>query len=121
MADYVEVFDEGTDITMTASAAITGGQLVIVSGAGTVAASSAAADTWLGVATTDAVSGAKVGITTSGVQELTASGAVTAGAVVAAAASGQVATFGGTNYAQVVGIALTSAASGAKVRIKFTR
>lgn len=122
MADYVAPFAPGHDITRTASAAITGGQLVVVSGNDTVAPSAAANAAWLGVATTDAASGARIGVTSGGVQELTASGAIAAGAPVVAAAAGAVAALGaGTNYAQVVGIALAAAADAAKVRVKFAR
>lgn len=122
MADYVSVFAPGDDITMTASAAITGGQLVAVSGVKTVAPTGASTGAWLGVATTDAASGAKVGITSGGVQELVASGSVTAGDVVVPAAAGKVAAIGaGTTYSHVVGVALTTAADAAKVLVKFAR
>lgn len=122
MADYVPVFKPGEDLTMTAAAAITGGQLVYVSAANSVTPTAAATAAWLGVATTDAESGAKVGVTSGGVQEVTASGAVAVGDVLIPAASGRVAAIGaGTNYAQVVGIALTAAADGAKARVRFVR
>jgi predicted RecA/RadA family phage recombinase len=59
MADYLPKRKPGQAIPMTASAAITGGQLVRVSGSGTVAPTSAASADWLGVAAQDAASGAK--------------------------------------------------------------
>lgn len=123
MADYVPVFKPGEDITLTAGAAITGGQLVYVSAANTVLLTSAATAAWLGVATTDAASGAKVGVTSGGVQEVVAGGAVAAGANVIPAADGKVVTIGAeTNYARVVGIALTAAAAdGDKIRVRFVR
>lgn len=122
MAESIPVFKPGQDITLTASAAITGGRLVAVSGAGTVAETSAATAAWLGVATTDAASGAKVGVTSGGVHEVTANATVAAGDVLIPAANGRVTPIGaGTNYAQVVGVALTGGASGAAVRVKFTR
>lgn len=121
MADYVELFDEGDDLTFTASAAITAGQLVGVSGDKTVAPTSGATAAWVGVATTDAASGARVGVVSGGVQLPVASGAVAAGDLVMAATAGKVATFSGTNYAQVVGLALAPAADGAAARIKFNR
>ncbi len=122
MAEYVPVFKPGEDITLTAGAAITGGRLVRASAASTVVETSAAVASWIGVATTDAASGGKVGITSGGVQEVTASGAVAVGDVVIPAANGRVAAIGaGTNYAQQVGIALTAAADGALVRVKFAR
>lgn len=122
MAEYIPIFKPGEDITMTAGAAITGGRLVFVSAANTVQETAGATAAWLGVATTDAASGAKVGVTSGGVQEVTASGAVAVGDVLVPAAAGRVAAIGaGTNYAQQVGVALTAAADGAKIRVKFTR
>lgn len=122
MADYVSVFKPGEDLTMTAAATITGGQLVYVSAANSVTPTAGATAAWLGVATTDAANGAKVGITSGGVQEVTASGAVAVGDVLIPAAAGKVAAIGGgTNYAQVVGIALTAAADAAKARVRFVR
>jgi hypothetical protein len=50
MAEYLPLHDDGDSITRAASAAITGGQLVVVSGSGTVGPSSAASASWLGVA-----------------------------------------------------------------------
>jgi predicted RecA/RadA family phage recombinase len=77
---------------------------------------------WLGVADTDATSGQKVGVTSGGVQELIASGAIAAGDVLISAAAGKVAAIGGgTTYSQVVGIALTAAADAAKVRVRMVR
>lgn len=122
MADYVSVFAPGDDITVTASAAVAAGQLVAVSGPKAVAPTSASTAAWLGVATTDAASGALLGVTSGGVQELTASAGVTAGDVVVAAADGEVAAIGaGTNYAHVVGVALTTVAADAKVLVKLVR
>jgi predicted RecA/RadA family phage recombinase len=119
MADHTPIHKPGDAITMTASANITGGQLVIVSGADTVAPSSAASAAWLGIAAFDAASGEKVTVLTGGVHEIAASGAIAAGAAVIGAAAGAVATIGSeTNYATVVGVALAAAASG-KVRIKL--
>lgn len=122
MADYIPVFKPGEDLTMTAAATITGGQLVYVSAANSVTPTAGATAAWLGVATTDATSGQKVGITSGGVQEITASGAVAVGDVLIPASNGRVAAIGaGTNYAQVVGIALTAAADGAKPRVRMVR
>ncbi|NUR24985.1 MAG: DUF2190 family protein [Hamadaea sp.] len=122
MAEYLPLHDDGDAITRQASAAITGGQLVIVSGSGTVAPASAAAATWLGVAGNDAASGDNVVIFCGGVQRLVASGAITAGNTVEAAASGQVAAHtNGTNDVNIVGLALTSATNGNLVEVKPTR
>lgn len=132
MPEYIPVFKPGEDVTATASAAIVGGQLVGVSGAGSVAPVTAAASpSWVGVATTDAASGAKVGWTSGGVQELTCTTAVTAGdLVVPSGTAGQVATLAAvttptaadvSGTRAIVGVALTSAAAGAKARIKMER
>jgi hypothetical protein len=123
MADYIPVFKPGQDITLTAGAAIVGGELVAVSGANTVTKTSAATGAWLGVATQDAASGAKVGVTSGGVQELIASAAIAVGDVLVPAANGRVAPIGaGTNYSQVVGVALTAqGTAGQKARVKMAR
>lgn len=130
MADYVPRFKPGQAIPSRASVAITGGQLCIVTGSGTVGPSTAAAVTWVGVAAYDAVSGDNVTLHCGGMQQLTASGVITAGDQVVAAAAGRVATLaaaagataGDINAArQVVGLALTTAADGATVDVAMTR
>lgn len=121
MGDYVPVFDDGDDLTMTAGAAITGGQLVYVSGSKAVTPTAAATAAWLGVALFDAASGAPVTVTSAGVQELTAAATIAPGDVLMAAAGGQVTPFTGTTYSQVVGIALTGGAANAKVRVRLVR
>lgn len=120
MADYVPKFLPGQAITSTASAAITGGKVVCVSGDGTIANAVAAASLIIGVAAQDAAaSGDKVGFFARGaVHVLTASGTVTAADVVEAAAAGAVATHTqGTNDVRVFGIALTTATTGNPVTI----
>ena len=123
MADYIPVFKPGQDITLTAGAAIVGGRLVAASAANTVTETSASTAAWVGVAVQDAASGAKVGVTSGGVQEIVASAAIAVGDVLVPAATGRVAPIGGgTNYAHVVGIALTAAgAGGTAVRVKMAR
>lgn len=123
MADYIPVFKPGQDLTMTAGADVVGGELVFVSAANAVQKTSGATAAWLGVATTDAASGAKVGVTSGGVQDLIASAAIAVGDVLIPAANGRVAPIGaGTNYAQVVGIALTAqATAGQTARVKMAR
>lgn len=120
MAEYLPLKSPGQDFTMTASAAIVGGQLVRVSGSGTVAPTSAASADWLGVAANDAASGALVTVFTGGVQRLTASGSVAAGAAVEGAASGAVAT-NSTFGANTVGIALSAATTGNPVNVQLLR
>lgn len=130
MPDYVPRFKPGSSVPSTASAAITGGQLVGVSGSGTVAPTAAAQPSWLGVAAFDAASGARVTVHCGGVQRIVASGAVAAGDVLVAAAAGQVSTVAAvttptaadvTNTRAIVGTALTSAASGALVDVQMER
>lgn len=119
MPDYTPRFKPGSTITSTASTAITGGQLLAVSGDNTVAPAGAGSAACVGHAAHDAASGARVTVHTPGraVQVATASGAVTAGAPLKSAANGQVAAWvSGTDGAQlVVGLALAGAANGAQV------
>lgn len=81
MGDYTPVALPGSTFTSQASGTITGGDLVVVSGNGTVArASTLADDSYLGVANHDAVSGQKVTLTLGrAVHESLADGTVTAG------------------------------------------
>lgn len=111
MGDYSPKFKPGQDITLTASATITGGQLLSVSGVGTVAPTSTAGPTWLGVARQDAANGEKVVVSRGGVQRLTAGGAITAGARVIPAAAGKVVTIGAGSADHTVGTALTTTAA----------
>lgn len=121
MADYTPVFDaDGDPFTLTTSAAVTGGQVLVVSGSGTVGPSAGASAVVIGVAAMDAASGARVTVyPLDAVHEITASGAITAGDGIVSAASGQVATaVVGTAAAAgtLLGIALTTVTSGNKVR-----
>lgn len=122
MAEYEPLHTPGKAITRQASGTITGGQLVIISGSGTVAASTAATHLWLGVAGFDAVSGDQVTVHCEGVQRIVASGAITAGQLVEPATAGKVAAHtNGTNDFNVVGVALTTAADGALVEVSLLR
>jgi hypothetical protein len=114
MVDYLPLYLPGNAITGRASATIVGGRPVYVSGNGTVANSGTAANIPVGVAAYDAASGDDVTYFGRGtVHRLTASGTVTAGDLVEAAASGAVATHTvGTNDGRVFGIALTTATAG---------
>lgn len=126
MSDYLPVYTPAEVATFTASAAITGGQLLAVSGNGTVGPAGAASASWIGVAAGDAPSGSRVSVFCRGtVHESTAAGAITAGAQLATGAAGTVATLaaaaanalGDINNARaVVGVALTTAADAALVR-----
>ena len=130
MGDYVPLYDAGPELTRQASATITGGQLVAVTGSGTVGPAGANALNWVGAAAFDGVSGDKVTVHTGGVQRLVASGTVTAGDIVVCAANGQVSTLAAvstptaadvTNTRAIVGIALTTATTGNLVEVQMDR
>jgi predicted RecA/RadA family phage recombinase len=119
MAEYAPVFFPADRFSSTSSAAVTAGQLLYVSGDNTVAPTTAATGAWIGVAARDVASGAGVTVYTEGIHEVPASGTINAGDVVIPAAAGAVAAIGaGTTYSQVVGVAISAAAS-SKVRIKL--
>ncbi|WP_328344809.1 capsid cement protein [Micromonospora sp. NBC_00421] len=114
MGDYTPDYVPGHEITLQASATITGGQVVAVSGSGTVAPAGAASPAVVGVAAFDAATNGSVTVFARGITHIsTASGAITAAARVDAGAAGTVAsaTAGVTN----IGVALTTAADGASV------
>lgn len=121
MADYVPLFKPGQAITRQASAAITGGRMVVVSGNGTVAESAGASAAWVGVAGFDCASGDQVTVYAGGVQRPIASGAITAGDIVVTAAAGRVVTNAAPGAGQQVGVALSTAADGAAVDVMFLR
>lgn len=126
MGDYGPLWMPGDVITVTTSAAVTGGQCAVVSGNGTVGPSAGASAKVVGIFTTDAASGAVVGMHGRGqVHVSTASGAITAGDQIVSAAAGKVAalaaaagaTAGDINSARsVLGIAMTTAADAASVQ-----
>ncbi|MGI5247782.1 DUF2190 family protein [Dactylosporangium sp. CA-139066] len=113
MGDWRPKFKPGQAITRSATATITGGQLVTVAGA--VAAADSV--TWLGVADKDVTSGNQFGVLCGGVQYLTAAGAISAGTSVKCAANGQVTTFvdGTDAMLRFVGIALDAATNAGDV------
>lgn len=129
MADYVPIYDEGP-YTLQASATITAGQVLAITGAGTVGPAGANAANWVGVAAFPAVSGDKVTLYSEGVQLLTANGSIAAGDTVVCAAAGAVSTLAAvtsptaadvTNTRGIVGIAWTAATNGNTVRVQITR
>lgn len=119
MPEFSPLFKPGAEFTRTTSGAVTGGQVLVVSGNNTVAASSAASDAVIGVAAFDAGSGESVTVITNGVVNLDASGAINAGDPVAAAAGGDVAAHSGTDYSTIIGVALSAAADN-KVLVKLS-
>ena len=97
-------------------------EVLIVSGSGTVAPSSAASQAFIGVAANDAANGAPVNVLCGGVQKLVATGTVTAGQSVEAATNGTVATHTlGTNDGNIVGLAVTTATAGNVAYIQMER
>lgn len=120
MAEILPLVKPGQTRTFTASATITGGQVVYVSGARTVAPTAGANSAWIGVALHDAANGDKVTVGGPAVYELNSSGAIAAGALVVSAAAGAVATIGAGTFDQVVGIAESAAASN-KCRVRTFR
>ncbi|WP_188188046.1 capsid cement protein [Nonomuraea sp. SYSU D8015] len=122
MADYTPVYYGGAEpFAMTASAAITGGQVVHASGVGTVAPTAGASGSVVGVAAFDAASGTRVTVwPISGVMhETTTPAGVTAGAALASAASGGVdsGTLGTLAAAgHLIGTAVSTATAGNKCR-----
>lgn len=122
MADTLPVYKPGQSLPYTASATVTGGQLLEVTGSGTVGPAGAASTKVVGVAAFDCASGERVTIHAGGVQRaVAAAGGVTAGDVVAAGAAGTVAPIGGGAFATKIGIALTTAAAGAVAEIQMDR
>ncbi len=87
---------EGRMIPATASAAVTAGQIVELTGDNQVAPTGAVSDKVAGVALMDAAVNDAVTVVTGGVVEVTAAGAIAAGGLVQAAAAGKVAAFTAT-------------------------
>jgi hypothetical protein len=122
MAEYVPLFQPGQSFTLQASAAITGGQLLEVTGSGTVGPAGAASTKTCGVAAFDAANGAKVTVYAGGVQKIeAAAGGVTAGDLLAAGAAGTVAPIAANAFGTLVGLALNTAAAGAAVHVQMVR
>lgn len=118
MADHLPKFKTGPSVTFTAGAAITGGQVVEVSGDRTVIVGTAASTKAIGTAAHDAASGAEVVVHLSGpVDTATSAAAIAAGAEVESAAVGKIQT---ATTGKVLGIALT-AAGDADVVVEFVR
>lgn len=116
MAQHVHLFTPGAAVTFTAEAAVTGGHLVMVSGDRQVSQATAKSPAWVGVAAFDAAIGESVTVLKGGVQKILASGAIVAGGLVVAGATGTVAALAAvttptaadvTDTRAIVGIALT--------------
>lgn len=103
---------------LQASATITGGQVLAVTGAGTVGPAGASSTAVIGYAIDDAANGAMTNVLTYGpVLTCTASGSITAGAQCIAAAAGQVATIGAATFEKIIGTALDTVTNGQLVRV----
>lgn len=122
MADYTPVYTGGVKpITLTTSGAVTGGQVLVASATGTVAAAGGVSAVAVGVAAHDAASGAKVTVwpLANVVHELVATGTITALDGVSSAASGGIQTVvvaTGAAAGTLIGIALTTATNPNKIR-----
>lgn len=119
MAEYTPVMSNGTaPWTLQASATVTGGRLVEVTGNGTVGPAGAASVKVLGVAATDAATGAKVQVwPLAGVtHRVLGTGAIAAGDNLAAGAAGVVAVIGAGTFGQLVGVADRAAGDATIVR-----
>ncbi len=109
MSDYLPKFAAAAPFTLPVSAAVTGGRVLAVSGAGTVAHAAADSAVVAGVAAFDTATGERVTVfPRGGIHRLTASGAIAAGARVATDAAGKIQTLGANVNA--IGTALTAAA-----------
>lgn len=117
MADYAPAFLPGQTFTSQASAAVTGGQVVEVTGSGTVAAAAAGSIKVVGVAAHDAASGAKLTVIANKVihDTVAGTGGVTAGNNLLTEASGVVVA-GAAAVGTRIGVALTTASAAAVVR-----
>ena len=121
MGEYVPLYKPGQTITSQASATITGGQLVAVSGVGTVGPAGAASTAVIGVAAFDVVNGDKLTIHVGGVQRLLPTSTVTAGDPVIAGAAGAIVTAAAPPLGQQVGVALTTATQPALAEVFMVR
>jgi hypothetical protein len=122
VADYTPVFEGGAiPFTQTTSGAVTGGQVLVASAAGTVAAAGGVSAVVVGIAAHDAASGAKVSVwpINNVIHELTCTGTITALDGVSSAAAGAIATVvvaTGAAAGTLIGIALTT---GTTAKIRF--
>ncbi|OYO16629.1 DUF2190 domain-containing protein [Enemella dayhoffiae] len=117
MGDYLPRFKPGEAVSFNATTALTGGQLVELTGPRSVGVAAAASTKVVGVAAFDCKVGDRVLVHSGGVQRPVASAAIAAGDQVQAAANGQAAT--GTTAP--IGLALTAATAGARVEVQMNR
>lgn len=129
MAEYLPIYKPGQAVTLKASATITAGQVVAVTGVGTVGPAGAKSAAVVGVAGFDASTNDNVTIYSGGVQSVLAAGTVTAGDLVVSGAAGTVATLAAvttptpadvTDTRAILGVAL-STGTDVRVRVQFDR
>ena len=111
-------FDTGLNLIqkkLVAGADIEKGQVVYISADMTVSPTTGASAAVLGVAMQDCKAGEPIAVECEGLMKLTAAGTITAGAKVASAAGGKVAS--GTE--NTIGIALNNATADGDVYVKF--
>lgn len=124
MPDVLPKHAPGQAVTRTAGAAITGGQLVTITGDNTVSPT-AGAGAVEGQASRDAAVGDILTVWAGGEVILTAAAAITAGQRVQSAAAGQVAPWSAVAPAtapvaeNIIGHATRAAAAGAKVTVRL--
>ena len=134
MAQHVHLFTPGQAVTFTAEAAVTAGQLLVISGNREVSPAGVNATAWIGTAAFDAAAGEQVTVLMDGVQKLLAASDIAAGDLVVAAAGGKIATLAAvttptaadvTHTRGIVGVALTSVdvseVSDDRVEVKLAR
>lgn len=122
MTDYSPNHLPGADVTFTAGATITAGQVVYLSGTPRVVSpTTAAVRNVVGIACHDAILNQPVTVSRGGEQRPVANGAITAGVLVKSAASGQVAAFvAGTDAIDLVlGTALFTAADQGSIDVAW--
>jgi hypothetical protein len=115
MADHLPKFAPGTGVTHTASAAITGGQVLVFTGDRRVAPSGGAGPI-AGVAGRDALTEEQLVVHRGGGHPLRAAAAIAANQSVIAAAGGDVAPYPATggDPATIIGVAAEAIAAGAR-------
>lgn len=118
MSDYTPFHSGGAvPFTSQASATIVGGQVVMSTGNFTCGPATALSTAVIGVAAHDAATGAKVTVwpLKNVTHEVTSTGTIAAGALLAAGAAGIVAGTS-TTYGDLVGRAVAGATGGAAIR-----
>ncbi|MEU4779256.1 hypothetical protein [Micromonospora sp. NPDC023633] len=119
MTDYTPVYTGGVKpFTSTASAAITGGQVVEATTTGAIGPAGAASTKVVGVAAHDAASGARVTVwpIANCIHETTSPAGAAVGVALIAAAAGTVNPVAAETGLALLGVTLTTGGAGTKVR-----